>query len=156
MQTVDFRVNGVDLSVSASPDMPLLWVIRDQLDLTGTKYGCGAGLCGACTVMMDGAPVRSCQITVADVAGAEVTTIEGLQGPVADAVRRAWLAHDVVQCGYCQSGQIISATDLLTETPSPDAEDISAAMDGNLCRCGSYNRIRAAIAAAADELRGQG
>ena len=146
------NLNGVAREVDADPDMPLLWVIRDRLDMTGTKYGCGIAQCGACTVHLDGQPVRSCQTRIGDVGEAKITTIEGVQGKVADAVKAAWRGLDVVQCGYCQSGQIMSAIGLLTENPKPSDTDIDGAMDGNVCRCGTYQRIRAAIHEAARTL----
>lgn len=146
------NLNGEVREVDADPDMPLLWVIRDRLDMTGTKYGCGIAQCGACTVHMDGQPVRSCQTRIGDVGEARITTIEGVQGRVADAVKAAWRGLDVVQCGYCQSGQIMSAIGLLTDNPKPSDADIDGAMDGNVCRCGTYQRIRAAIHEAARTL----
>ncbi|MCJ2028987.1 (2Fe-2S)-binding protein [Methylobacterium sp. J-043] len=146
------NLNGVAREVDADPDMPLLWVIRDRLDMTGTKYGCGIAQCGACTVHMDGQPVRACQTRIGDVGEAKITTIEGVEGKVADAVKAAWRGLDVVQCGYCQSGQIMSAIGLLTENPKPSDADIDGAMDGNVCRCGTYQRIRAAIHDAARSL----
>ncbi|MFF8800753.1 MULTISPECIES: (2Fe-2S)-binding protein [unclassified Methylobacterium] len=146
------NLNGVAREVDADPDMPLLWVIRDRLDMTGTKYGCGIAQCGACTVHMDGQPVRSCQTRIGDVGEAKITTIEGVQGKVADAVKAAWRGLDVVQCGYCQSGQIMSAIGLLSDNPKPTDADIDGAMDGNVCRCGTYQRIRAAIHEAARTL----
>jgi len=149
---VDFIVNGQKKSVDADPDMPLLWAIRDHLDMTGTKFGCGIGACGACTVHVDGSPARACQTALSDVAGRQVTTIEGVNGKVAHAVQSAWQKLDVVQCGYCQSGQIMSAIALLTDTPKPTDADIDNAMDGNVCRCATYHRIRAAIHAASAEL----
>lgn len=142
-------VDGVTHEVEADPDMPLLWVLRDRLDKTGTKYGCGIAQCGACTVHLDGQPVRSCQTRLGDIGTAQVTTIEGTSGRVADAVRTAWRSLDVVQCGYCQSGQMMSAIGLLSGTPRPTDADIDGAMDGNVCRCGTYQRIRAAIHEAA-------
>lgn len=150
----DLSINGRQLSVDVDPDMPLLWVLRDELKLTGTKFGCGAALCGACTVHADGQPIRSCQTSVSDAAAMKITTIEGLAGKPADAVRAAWRALDVPQCGYCQSGQIMSAAALLTDNTSPTDEDINAAMDGNVCRCVTYHRIRAAIHHAAQTLKG--
>ncbi len=132
--------------------MPLLWAIRDHADLTGTKFGCGQALCGACTVHIDGQPVRSCQTPVGSVGSAKVTTIEGVSGKVAEAVQAAWRNLDVVQCGYCQSGQIMSAIGLLSQNKKPGDADIDAAMDGNICRCGTYQRIRAAIHEAASKL----
>ncbi|GAA0253022.1 Isoquinoline 1-oxidoreductase subunit alpha [Methylorubrum aminovorans] len=146
------NLNGVVREVDADPDMPLLWVIRDRLDMTGTKYGCGIAQCGACTVHVDGQPVRSCQTRIGDVGEAKVTTIEGVEGKVADAVKAAWRGLDVVQCGYCQSGQIMSAIGLLSDNPKPSDADIDGAMEGNVCRCGTYQRIRAAIHEAARSL----
>lgn len=151
---IAFTVNGRRVSVEAQPDTPLLWVLRDDLRLTGTKYGCGIAQCGACTVHLNGAPVRACVTPVASVQDAEVTTIEGVGGPEAAAVLSAWRAIDVPQCGYCQSGQIMSAVALLRETPKPGDEDIDAAMAGNLCRCATYVRVRQAIHDAARELEG--
>ncbi|MEM7045400.1 MAG: (2Fe-2S)-binding protein [Pseudomonadota bacterium] len=148
--TVDFNLNGQTVSVDVDADTPLLWVIRDELGMTGTKFGCGLALCGACTVHMDGVPVRSCQTFIEDVAGASITTIEGLDSKPAQAVQAAWQELDVPQCGYCQSGQIMSATALLSETPKPSDEDIDAAMSGNVCRCATYHRIRKAIHRAAE------
>lgn len=142
---LSLKVNGTVHEIDADPDMPLLWAIRDLIGLTGTKFGCGLAQCGACTVHLDGSPVRSCQTQVGDVGNSEITTIEGKAGKVAEAVRAAWTAHDVPQCGYCQSGQIMSAVALLEETPKPTDGDIDAAMSGNLCRCATYARIRTAI-----------
>ena len=138
-------VNGVARTVDADPDTPLLWVLRDDLKLTGTKYGCGVAQCGACTVHLDGQPVRSCVTPVSAVRGRRVTTIEGISGKAAQAVQSAWRRLDVVQCGYCQSGQIMTAIGLLAEIPKPTDADIDAAMTGNICRCATYVRIRAAI-----------
>ena len=146
-------INGVERHVDASADMPLLWLLRDQLGMTGTKYGCGAGLCGACTVHLDGKPTRSCQAPVAALNGAHVVTIEGVGGKAAEAVRSAWRKLDVVQCGYCQSGQIMSAAALLAGNPQPTDGDIDAAMRGNVCRCATYHRIRTAIHAAAEMMK---
>jgi isoquinoline 1-oxidoreductase alpha subunit len=143
------KVNGKIVSVEAEPEAPLLWVLRSELKLTGTKFGCGKGLCGACTVHLDGQPVRSCVTPIQAVAQREVTTIEGLQGRLADALRRAWTEIDVVQCGYCQGGQLMSACALFKSNPQPSDEEINAAMSGNICRCGTYSRIRAAIHLAA-------
>ena len=146
-------VNGTDHSVDLPDDVPLLWVLRDALGLTGTKYGCGVAACGACTVHIDGQAVRSCQVALADVWGA-VTTIEGLGNPGAlHALQQAWVEHQVAQCGYCQSGQIMQAADLLAVSPAPSDAEIDAAMAGNLCRCGTYPRIRAAVHTAARALR---
>ena len=143
--TVD--VNGRALSVNASPDTPLLWVLRDELGLTGTKFGCGIAQCGACTVLADGQPIRSCQMPISAVGAAKITTIESLGGN--HLIQEAWVKLDVPQCGYCQSGQIMSAVALLASNPKPDDAAITAAMDGNICRCGAYQRIRAAIKDAA-------
>ncbi len=140
-------VNGKPLSVKAAPDTPLLWVLRDDLNLTGTKYGCGVAQCGACTVLIDGQPTRACVTPIAGLATAKISTIESLGG--AHPVQAAWVKHDVPQCGYCQSGQIMSAVALLNQTPKPSDADIDGAMDGNICRCGTYQRIRAAIKDAA-------
>lgn len=145
-------IDGTTREVDADAEMPLLWVLRDLLNVTGPKFGCGAGLCGACTVHLDEDPVRACQVTVGDVAGAEITTIQGVNGPVAEAVRDAWRALDVVQCGYCQPGQMMEAIGLLTRSPRPSEAEIVQAMDGVICRCGTYPRIRAAIAKAAEGL----
>jgi isoquinoline 1-oxidoreductase alpha subunit len=139
------RINGTDYQLDVDEDMPLLWAIRDIAGLRGTKFGCGQALCGACTVHLDGVPVRSCQTLVVDAAGAEITTIEGLSGKVAETVQTVWAAMDVPQCGYCQSGQIMSAVALLSDTPKPTDAEIDAAMTGNLCRCATYQRIRGAI-----------
>jgi len=135
-------VNGRDVSVDADDDTPLLWILRDELRLTGTKFGCGAGICGACTVLQGNAAVRSCQIPLSDAAGKRFTTIEGLEN---DRCQRAWLAEDVAQCGYCQSGMIMEACALLAKTPKPSDGDIDAVMRDHVCRCGTYVRIRAAI-----------
>ena len=143
---IQFFVNGKAVSVDADPDMPLLWGLREQLQLTGTKFGCGMALCGACTVHLDGAPVRACSTPLSVVAGKKVTTIEGVaSGRIGKAVQAAWIDHDVPQCGYCQSGQIMSAVALLAERAKPTDSDIDRAMSGNICRCGTYNQIRAAI-----------
>ncbi len=151
---VKLNVNGRPMSVEAEPGTPLLWVLRDDLDLTGTKFGCGVAACGACTVHVNGEPVRSCQTFIEDLDGAEVTTIEGIAGKAATAVQSAWRELDVVQCGYCQSGQIMSAVSLLTSNPKPSDADIDAAMSGNVCRCATYVRIRAAIHHAAKMMEG--
>ena len=150
-----FRVNGAEREVDVQPDMPLLWILRDELGLTGTKYGCGVAQCGACTVDLDGLPVRSCQVLAREVEGAQVTTIEGLGSPDAPhTVQAAWIEHQVAQCGYCQSGQIMQAAAMLAQNPDPTDEHIDRVMSGNLCRCGTYPRIRAAVKAAAASLRG--
>ncbi len=149
---IEFTVNGERRSLDASPDTPLLWAIRDHLQLTGTKFGCGIAACGACTVHLDGNAVRSCQIPLSSVQGSHVTTIEGLHTREAQAVRAAWVEHQVPQCGYCQSGQIMSASALLKSNPKPSDGDIDAFMAGNICRCGTYPRIRAAIHEAAHAL----
>lgn len=151
---VKLNVNGRPVQVDAEPGTPLLWVLRDELDLTGTKFGCGIASCGACTVHVNGEPVRSCQTFIEDLDGAKVTTIEGLAGKAADAVQAAWRQLDVVQCGYCQSGQIMSAVGLLASNPKPSDADIDAAMAGNACRCATYVRIRAAIHQAAKIMEG--
>ena len=145
-------VNGTQLAVQAEPDTPLLWVLRGELRLTGTKFGCGIAACGVCTVHLDGQPVRACVTPLSTVGARAVTTIEGLTGADADALHAAWTALDVVQCGYCQPGQIMSACALLRAKPSPTDADIDAAMSGNLCRCGTYPRVRAAIHRAAEQL----
>jgi isoquinoline 1-oxidoreductase alpha subunit len=148
--SIRLNVNGKSVDVQAEADTPLLWVIRDDIGLTGTKFGCGAALCGACTVHLDGVPIRSCQTPLSAVAGKEVTTIESVSSTaVGRKIQAAWIAHDVPQCGYCQSGQIMSAVALLKEKPQPTDVDIDQAMSGNLCRCGTYPRIRAAIHTAA-------
>lgn len=149
-----FQINGREVTVSAEDDTPLLWVVRDELGLIGSKFGCGVAQCGACTMHIDGQPVRACVTPVSDVAGREVTTIEGLSGDVAAAVREAWVKLDVVQCGYCQSGQIMSAVALLSEISAPSETDIDNAMNGNICRCNTYQRIRTAIHDAATTLKG--
>jgi isoquinoline 1-oxidoreductase alpha subunit len=144
---ISLSVNGKPASVDVAPDTPLLWVLRDTLGLTGTKFGCGKALCGACTVHLNGMAVRSCQTQIGSVAGQKITTIEGLGGT--HKLQKQWIAMDVPQCGYCQSGQIMQAASLLASNKSPTDEDIDAAMSGNICRCGTYTRIRAAIKAAA-------
>jgi isoquinoline 1-oxidoreductase alpha subunit len=151
---VSFTLNGQQRTFSGNPDTPLLWVIRDFEKLTGTKYGCGIAQCGACTVHLDGMPRRSCVTPISMVEGAEVVTIEGVEGAEAEAVRKAWIAIDVPQCGYCQSGQIMSAVALLQATPKPTDEDIDGAMAGNICRCATYHRIRQAIKDAAGMMEG--
>ena len=144
---MELTINGTSHEVDVEPDMPLLWVLRDELGITGPKFGCGIAVCGACTVHIDGKPVRSCSFPVSAVKG-EVTTIEGLGTPEAmHAIQQVWVEHQVAQCGYCQPGQIMSAAALLSKNPDPSDDDIDVAMSGNLCRCGSYPRIRAAIKA---------
>jgi isoquinoline 1-oxidoreductase alpha subunit len=149
--SITFSVNGTNQTVNVHPDMPLLWVLRDILNLTGTKFGCGEGLCGACTVHLNGAAIRSCSTTIGAVAGKAVLTIEGLAPDSNHPLQRAWIAERVPQCGYCQAGQLMTAAALLTKNPNPSAADIDAAMAGNLCRCGTYQRIRHAIQRAAKE-----
>ena len=148
---VAFTVNGKSASVEAEPDTPLLWVIREHLQLTGTKFGCGAGLCGACTVHVDGQAVLSCQTAASDVEGKQVSTIEGLSPDSTHALQKAWVAEQVPQCGYCQSGQIMKAAELLATNKNPTRDQIVQHMDGNICRCGTYTRIVAAIQRAAKE-----
>ena len=154
MANYDINVNGRVHSVDVEPDTPLLWVLRDAIGLTGTKFGCGIAQCGACTVFLDGRPLRSCSLPVSAIGTAQVTTIEGLSGREAEAVQRAWATRDVPQCGYCQSGQVMSAVALLRKTPKPSDRDIDLAMNGNICRCATYVRIRAAIKDAAVTLGG--
>lgn len=154
MANYDVNVNGRIHNVDVDPDTPLLWVLRDAIGLTGTKFGCGIAQCGACTVFLDGRPLRSCSLPVSAIGAAQVTTIEGLSGREAEAVHRAWVTRDVPQCGYCQSGQVMSAVALLRKTPKPSDSDIDLAMNGNLCRCATYVRIRAAIKDAAVTLGG--
>ena len=150
MQKLD--INGKIHTIDVDPEMPLLWVLRDVLDMTGTKFGCGRALCGACTVHLDGQAMRSCVLPVSAAVGRKITTIEAVGGtPVGKAVQAAWIAHDVPQCGYCQSGQIMSAVSLLEKNKAPTDADIDAAMSGNICRCGTYGRIRAAIHRAAGQ-----
>jgi isoquinoline 1-oxidoreductase alpha subunit len=147
------RVNGTRHEIDADPQTPLLWAIRDIVGLTGTKFGCGIGACGACTVHMDGQAIRSCITTLADAGGRDIVTIEGLSRDGTHPVQRAWEANNVPQCGYCQPGQIMQAAALLTQTPNPTDQDIVAAMVGNICRCGTYQRIRAAIKSAAENAK---
>jgi len=149
MPDITLRVNGSERKVSVSPETPLLWVLRDTLQLTGTKFGCGAGLCGACTVHVDGAAVRSCSTPVSQAVGKNITTIEGLAANGLHPLQQAWIAEDVPQCGYCQAGQIMAAAALLAKTSQPSDDQITQAMSGNICRCGTYERIRRAIQRAA-------
>jgi len=151
MPTYNLKVNGNTHSVEADSDTPLLWVLRDHLNLLGTKYGCGIGQCGACTVHINGNPLRSCMLQVSQLQGMEITTIEGLSKDGDHPVQKAWLEHDVPQCGYCQSGQIMTAAALLKINPNPTDEDIDSYMDGNLCRCGTYVRIKQAIKTASKQ-----
>jgi isoquinoline 1-oxidoreductase alpha subunit len=150
---ISFNLNGSTVSVQAEPDTPLLWVIRDEVGLTGTKFGCGAALCGACTVHLDGVAIRSCQTPVSSVSGKKVSTVESLSADNSHPLQKAWVKYQVPQCGYCQSGQLMSASALLAKNKNPSDADIDNAMSGNLCRCGTYNRIRAAIKDAAAEMR---
>ena len=154
MANYDINVNGRIHNVDVEPDTPLLWALRDSIGLTGTKFGCGIAQCGACTVFLDGRPLRSCSLPISAIGTGQVTTIEGLSGREAEAVQRAWVSRDVPQCGYCQSGQVMSAVALLRKTPKPSDRDIDLAMNGNICRCATYGRIRAAIKDAAVTLGG--
>jgi len=148
---IHLKVNGLDRSFDGDPEMPLLWYLRDILGLTGTKFGCGMSLCGACTVLKNGEAIRSCSTQMGTVAGVEITTIEGISAAGPHAVQKAWAKLNVPQCGYCQPGQIMQAVSLLSSKPKPTDTDIDSAMSGNICRCGTYQRIRAAIKAAAEE-----
>ena len=150
---ISMKLNGKTMNVKAEPDTPLLWVIRDEAGLTGTKFGCGMALCGACTVLLDGVAIRSCQTPVSAAAGKSISTVESLSVNNSHPLQKAWIAHDVPQCGYCQSGQLMSAAALLAKNKNPSDADIDAAMSGNLCRCGTYGRIKAAIKTAAADMR---
>jgi isoquinoline 1-oxidoreductase alpha subunit len=149
MATFDLNINGKKQQVDVAPDTPLLWVLRDHLKLVGTKYGCGVAMCGACTIHLEGEAVRSCQLAVSQVDGKSITTIEGLSEKGDHPVQQAWLEHDVAQCGYCQAGQIMNAAALLEQNPNPSDQEIDSAMNGNICRCGTYTRIKQAIKTAA-------
>ena len=151
---IKLKINGRERTFQGDPEMPLLWYLRDELDMTGTKFGCGAGLCGACTVHVNGEAVRSCQTSISDVAGKKITTIEGLSVKGDHPLQKAWIAEQVPQCGYCQSGQIMQAASLLARNSNPTREEIVAHMDGNLCRCMTYTRIQRAILRAAADMRG--
>ena len=153
-EIIEFTLNHQAVRLEIEPDTPLLWVLRDELNMNGTRFGCGKGLCGACTVHLDGSPMRSCALPIRAAAGRSITTIEGLSSTGKHPLQSAWIAENVPQCGYCQSGQIMSAAALLARTPDPTDEDIDAAMSGNICRCGTYPRIRKAIKRAAAELQG--
>lgn len=149
---VKIKVNGEERTLDVDPAMPLLWVLRDELVMTGTKFGCGVGACGACTVHLDGVPVRSCGLPVSSAVGKNVTTIEGLVGKIAKSLQAAWVSENVAQCGYCQSGQIMTAAALIASNPTPSDKDIEAAMSGHICRCGTYQRIKNAIRVTAKQL----
>ncbi|MEQ8715627.1 MAG: (2Fe-2S)-binding protein [Cyclobacteriaceae bacterium] len=152
MASYNLNINGKALQVEADPDTPMLWVLRDNLNMVGTKYGCGIAQCGACTVHMDGNAIRSCSLPVSAIGDKKITTIEGLSVKADHVLQNAWREHDVPQCGYCQAGQIMNAASLLTRNPNPSDEDIDTAMQGNLCRCGTYGKIKAAIKTAAANL----
>lgn len=150
--SIKIHVNGIEQHIDAAPDTPLLWVLRDSLGLTGTKYGCGKSLCGACTVHLDGQPIRSCTTLINQVVGKQITTIEALQTPEGKLVQQVWQEQAVAQCGYCQSGQLMAASALLSQNPQPSDQEIDAAMSGNICRCATYHRVRAAIKQASKQL----
>lgn len=152
MAIINLKINGKNQSVDVDPNTPMLWVLRDHLNLVGTKFGCGIAQCGACTIHMDGAPIRSCFLPISAVADAEITTIEGISENGDHPVQKAWLEHDVPQCGYCQAGQIMTAVALLNENPLPSDQEIENAMNGNICRCGTYLRIKAAVKTASQSL----
>lgn len=153
MTKYNLTINGKKVAIEAEPDTPMLWVLRDEVHLKGTKFGCGMGLCGACTIHLDGQAVRSCQTPISTVKSKKITTIEGISANIDHVVQKAWIEEQVPQCGYCQSGQIMSAVALLNSNPNPSDEDIDAYMAGNICRCGTYNRIRKAIHLAASEIK---
>jgi isoquinoline 1-oxidoreductase alpha subunit len=153
---INITINGREQTLDVPPDMPLLWVLRDVLDMTGTKFGCGANLCGACTVHKDGQAVRSCQVAIGDAAGSHITTIEGLDPQGAHPVQLAWIKEQVPACGYCQSGQIMNAAAFLAQNPDPEDEEIVRAMEGNLCRCSQYVRIQRAVKTAAEDMKAKG
>ena len=150
--TVSFNLNGNAIQFEGDPETPILWVLRDHLDVTSPKYGCGAGLCGACTVHLDGAAIRSCSIPISEAAGKKVVTLEGLPENVGQALQSSWIEFDVPQCGYCQTGQMMSAAELLAKKRQPNTDEIKSAMSGNICRCGTYARIEKAVKRAADKL----
>ncbi|MGD1959572.1 MAG: (2Fe-2S)-binding protein [Fulvivirga sp.] len=152
MAAFTLNINGKSHEVDVSPDTPILWVLRDYLDMVGTKFGCGIAQCGACTVHLDGTAIRSCSLPVSSIGGAKITTIEGLSEKSNHVLQKAWIKHDVPQCGYCQAGQIMNAASLLAQNPNPSDQDIEVAMNGNICRCGTYTRIKAAIKTAAQDL----
>ncbi|MDG2451181.1 MAG: (2Fe-2S)-binding protein [Saprospiraceae bacterium] len=152
MAAFNINVNGTNRSVDVDADTPILWVLRDELNLVGTKYGCGIAQCGACTVHLDGTAVRACQVRISDVSNKKITTIEGLSDDLHHPVQQAWIEHDVPQCGYCQAGQIMTAAAFLKENKAPSDQDIKEAMNGNICRCGTYNRIQAAVKTAAKNM----
>ena len=152
MAAFTLNINGKSHEVDVAPDTPILWVLRDHLDMVGTKFGCGIAQCGACTVHLDGTAIRSCSLPVSSIGGAKITTIEGLSEKSNHVLQKAWIKHDVPQCGYCQAGQIMNAASLLAQNPNPSDQDIEVAMNGNICRCGTYTRIKAAIKTAAQDL----
>ena len=152
MAAFTLNINGKSHEVDVAQDTPILWVLRDHLDMVGTKFGCGIAQCGACTVHLDGTAIRSCSLPVSSIGGAKITTIEGLSEKSNHVLQKAWIKHDVPQCGYCQAGQIMNAASLLAQNPNPSDQDIEVAMNGNICRCGTYTRIKAAIKTAAQDL----
>lgn len=152
MAAFTININGKDHEVDVAPDTPILWVLRDHLDMVGTKFGCGIAQCGACTIHLNGTAIRSCSLPVSSVGDSKITTIEGLSEKATHVLQEAWIEHDVPQCGYCQAGQIMNAASLLVQNPKPSDQDIEVAMNGNICRCGTYTRIKAAIKTAAENL----